>query len=181
MLENELTGWTSNLECDGTNRYYTHKRVQGEYFRYRVPISEHKDAFPLHGHCYLSFESMRSWFKMGGILEDRFVQQEQFGSVFTYNVAILDVANNKVGFLRLNEEDVTQAPIGEKCELIAISAGTVPIAGMKEGLHTYLWQKDEWALGHWHESAVGNNIVCEDKGQVEGGDDGEWEDVSNDV
>ena len=118
---------------------------------------------------------------MGGILEDRFVQQEQFGSVFTYNVAILDVANNKVGFLRLNEEDVTQAPIGEKCELIAISAGTVPIAGMKEGLHTYLWQKDEWALGHWHESAVGNNIVCEDKGQVEGGDDGEWEDVSNDV
>jgi hypothetical protein len=79
---------------------------------------------------------MRSCFKIGGILEDRFAEKERFGrDHFAFNVSILDAANRAVGALRLNLEYVNEAPIGEECELITISAGTARIG---EGQHSYL-------------------------------------------
>lgn len=71
---------------------------------------------------------MQSFFKIGGIMEDRLAQQECFGSSPpAFNVSILDTASRGVGALRHNLDDVSEAPVGEKCELIVVSEGTARI------------------------------------------------------
>ena len=175
-------GWNSYGTEDGVNHYYTHEKIRGQHFRYPVPLFETFSSPPDPGLCYLSFECMAASFKIGGILDDRFTQREQHSSTLTFNMSILDSASRKVGFLRLNEEDVNEAPVGEKCELIAISEGTVSVAGMAQGLHTFLWKRDEWALGKWQESAEANPLVLEQANEVwEPEQNDEWEDVSADV
>jgi hypothetical protein len=174
-------GWTKHQDHETRATYYTHGKVPDQYFRYPVPLLENSHTpSPANDLCFLSFIVMRSCFKIGGILEDRFAQQERFGSgPITFNVSILDAANRAVGALRLNLEQVNEAPVGEECELIAISAGTARIG---EGPHNYLWQRDEWALKQWHDSVSHGKstpILVEDSEEAESGG-GEWEDVKED-
>jgi hypothetical protein len=124
---------------------------------------------------------MQAWFKIGGLLEDRFLEQERFGTTSTYNVAILDGNNEAIGFLRINEEDVTRAPVGEKCELIVISAGTVPMKGIGGGVHSYIWKRDEWALKEWHSSIIKHEHTRKIEDSVEADENSEWEDINENV
>ena len=94
-------------------------------------------------------------------------------------MSILDAANRAVGALRLNLEHVNEAPIGEECKLITISAGTARIG---EGQHSYLWKRDEWALKQWHDSVSqgeGTPVLVEGSEEEESGGD-KWEDVEED-
>jgi hypothetical protein len=99
-------GWTEHQNNRAT--HYTHDKVPDQYFRYPVPLLEDSYTPSLAKDlCFLSLTAMRSYFEIGGILEDRFAEQERFGrDPFTFNVSILDAANRAVGALRLNLEHV---------------------------------------------------------------------------
>ncbi|KAH7357309.1 heterokaryon incompatibility protein-domain-containing protein [Rhexocercosporidium sp. MPI-PUGE-AT-0058] len=169
-------GWTKHQNDSTRAIHYSYNEVPDQSLRYSVPISDDAHTYsPKKDLCYLTFKAMRSFFKIGGILEDRFAQQERFGSdPLAFNVGLLDPLNREVGALRLNLDDVNDAPIGDKCELIALSAG---LAVIGEGLHDYIWKRDEWALKRWYSSVSdgeGKESHVEDDGRDE------WEDIEED-
>ena len=196
------SGWSRHLKHHDRHParhhhyYFSHDQVPNQLFRYPVPLDMNNNtgnspntpspSQPGKGLCFLSFTAMRSWFKVGGILEDRFQHQEDYGSQpVAFNVSILDAANRAVGALRLNLEDTDEAPVGLPCELIALSAGR---ARVSKGPHGYLWRRDEWALGEWYHNSVLLSCSSQEELQVtilpgeagEEGEESEWEDVDED-
>lgn len=179
--------------------YFSHDQVPDQLFRYPVPLdidnnignspSTPATSQPGKHLLFLSFTAMRSYFKIGGILEDRFQEQEDYGSQpLAVNVSILDASNRVVGAMRLNVEDADEAPVGFPCELIALSAGS---ARVTQGPHDYLWRRDEWALGEWHQNSMSpSSDSSSSRGEVQGNifpggageedEESEWEDVDED-
>ena len=132
---NEIpTEWTRNTSPEGTP-YYTHSTVPSVRFRCPMPlVNDDIESLPDNEDQYLSFRALRTWLYMG---QSSAPAHESWTRC---HVSLTDNRGNWAGTLRLGTLPSNRPPIGERCELIALSLGTALEGG------DYLGKLDEWEM-----------------------------------
>ncbi len=135
-LDRIPTGWTRNTYPEGRH-YYTHGTAPSVRFRCPMPlVNDDIESLPDNEDQYLSFRALRTCFYLGqNIPRDSYPQ-----SWTCCPISLADSKGNWAGTLRLGTLPSNRPPVGELCELIALSLGTAV-----EG-SDYSGGLDEWEI-----------------------------------
>lgn len=110
-------GWTKHESITGRRPWFTHPAADPATFWWPVPVrigSIHPHALPFPP--YLIFKSTRAFLTMDGLLPSLDLCR-------CMAVSLRDADGHWAGMLRLNLSKSAIAPVGQRCELVAISSG----------------------------------------------------------
>ena len=127
-------GWTRSMYSEGTP-YYTHTTVPSIRFRYPMPLANDGiESLPNNQDRFLSLKAQRAWLFMGPN------SPPAHPSWTCCLICLVDKGGNWAGTLQLGTLSSDRPPVGESCELIALSLGTVVNNG------NYIGLLDEWEM-----------------------------------
>ena len=127
-------GWTHGLYADGTP-YYVHDTVKSIRFRCPIPLVNKDVTTPFDDQDqHLYFSGQRAWLFVGREIPPA---SEHW---ITCAARLVDSSGSWAGSIRLSIPESNGPPLGEICELVALSLGLARNSG------NYFGSLDEWPL-----------------------------------
>lgn len=124
-------GWT--VHTDERERYYTKESSPGVFFAFPMPeVSEYRSELNSKQWPVLQFRSSRAFFSIAEGIDTSDYN-------LTRTVLLVYEKHHWAGSLTLNRADDEVVPVGQTCELIAISTGRC----RKERSGTWFWELHE--------------------------------------
>ena len=127
-------GWTHGLYAEGAP-YYVHNTVPSVRFRYPIPLVNKNVRASLDDQGqHLLFRVQRAWLFVGREIPPASKHWTSCAA------CLVDNSNNWAGSIRLNIAKSIGPPLGQTCELVALSVGIATNSGNYHGV------LDEWDL-----------------------------------